>query len=367
MQQQVYLDYNATCPIRDEVITFMTEIMKEGGNPSSVHASGRKARNRVENARRQVAALAGAKPQEVIFTSGGTEANNMVLNGFPDREAIISAGEHDSLRSVEGAKTIPLDKAGLVDLEALKHILGDLQRPALVSVMLANNETGVLQNISEIAELVHEYGVLLHTDAIQALGKITFNFKDLGADLMSLSSHKIGGPQGMGALVVRDGVVIKTLQKGGGQEQGRRGGTENVAGIAGFGLAAEQAEAELSEYARLSKIRDKMEADIEAITETEVFGKGASRLPNTSCIRMPGVPSELQVMTFDLNGFAVSAGSACSSGKVKASHVLTAMGYDDITASQSLRVSMGRHTTQEDADRFVLAWKNLYERKGAGR
>ncbi len=343
----------------------MTEIMKEGGNPSSVHASGRKARNRVENARRQVAKLAGSKPQEVIFTSGGTEANNMVLNGFPDRMLIISAGEHDSLRVVDHAEIVPLNTNGQIDQVALRSVLEACEKPVIVSVMFANNETGVLQEISAIADLVHEFGGLLHTDAIQALGKIEVNFKELGADMMSLSSHKVGGPQGMGALIVKDGVVIKTLQKGGGQEQGRRGGTENVAGIAGFGLATELAGEELDNYAKLADLRNQMEQQITEVSNIEIFGHQAGRLPNTSCLRMPGVPSELQVMTFDLNGFAVSAGSACSSGKVKASHVLTAMGYDDTKASQSLRVSMGRNTTKEDVDRFVLAWKNLYERKGA--
>lgn len=364
MQKQIYLDYNATSPIRADVIQKMVEVMEQGGNPSSVHASGRRARNIVEDARRQVAALAGSKPQEIIFTSGGTEANNMVLHGFADRRLIISAGEHDSMRAAEGATDVKLLPSGLVDLAHLKELLERDARPALVSIMLANNETGVIQPIVDIAEIVHGAGGVLHTDAIQAFGKISFNFKELGVDLMTLSSHKIGGPQGVGALILREGLVMKPLQKGGGQELGRRGGTENVAGIAGFGLAAEQARAELDQYLRLATLRDQMEGEILQNSDGVIFGQDATRLPNTACIQMPGVPSELQVMNFDLAGIAVSAGSACSSGKVKASHVLTAMGHDEETASQSLRVSMGRETTEKDVDTFVQAWKKLYERKG---
>jgi len=367
MQKQIYLDYNATSPIRADVIQKMVTVMEEGGNPSSVHASGRRARNIVEDARRQVAALAGSKPQEIIFTSGGTEANNMVLHGFADRRLIISAGEHDSMRTREGAEEVSLTSSGIVDLAHLKALLDASESPALVSIMLANNETGVVQPIAEIAEIVHGAGGLLHTDAIQAFGKIPLNFKELGADLMTLSSHKIGGPQGVGALLLREGLAMKPLQKGGGQELGRRGGTENVAGIAGFGLAAEQAAAELDSYQRLTELRDQMEAEIQKAGASLIFGRETARLPNTACLQMPGVPSELQVMNFDLAGIAVSAGSACSSGKVKASHVLTAMGFDEQTASESLRVSMGRGTTEKDIDTFVQAWKKLYERKGAPR
>ena len=362
MQKQIYLDYNATSPIRADVIQKMVAVMEEGGNPSSVHASGRRARNIVEDARRQVAALAGSKPQEIIFTSGGTEANNMVLHGFTDRRLMISAGEHDSMRTQEGAIEISLLPNGLVNLDHLKEVLTASEKPALVSIMMANNETGVIQPIAEIAEIVHEAGGLLHTDAIQAFGKISFSFKELGVDLMTLSSHKIGGPQGVGALILREGLVMKPLQKGGGQELGRRGGTENVAGIAGFGLAAEQAKDELETYQHLADLRHKMEIEIQSQSDAKIFGGDVTRLPNTACIQMPGVPSELQVMNFDLAGIAVSAGSACSSGKVKASHVLTAMGFDEEVASQSLRVSMGRGTTEKDVDTFVQAWKKLYER-----
>lgn len=367
MNTGIYLDYNATAPVRFEVISFVTEIMGEGGNPSSVHASGRKARARVETARRQLAALIGCKSQEIIFTSGGTEANNMVFRGFSDRALVISAGEHDSVRAPAMAiseNTIPLGVDGLVDLEALSNLLSDLGKPALVSVMLANNETGVIQPIREIADLVHENEGLLHTDAIQAVGKIAVDFRDLGVDMMTVSSHKLGGPQGQGALILREGLPIAPAQRGGGQELGRRGGTENVAGIAGFGLAAEMAAADLDKMSDLSHLRDDLEKEItQFCPQCVVYGKDTARLPTTSCLSMPGVNSELQVMNFDLAGIAISAGSACSSGKVKSSHVLIAMGADETAAGEAIRVSLGRMTTAIEIDKFVEVWQKLYQKK----
>ncbi len=239
MAKTVYLDFNATAPIRPEVVTAMVTMMERGGNPSSVHQAGRTARNRVEEARASLAHLVGCKAQEIIFTSGGTEANNFALSSFRDRPLFISAGEHDSVLAAAGqAFRLPIKSDGLLDLAALETQLGKAGEGALVSVMYANNETGVIQPIAEIATCVHDKGGLLHCDAIQAAGKIPLNFSELGVDMMSVSAHKFGGPQGIGALVVRDGLAVPPLLKGGGQELGRRAGTENVAGIVGMGVDA---------------------------------------------------------------------------------------------------------------------------------
>ncbi|MFT6557747.1 cysteine desulfurase family protein [Sneathiella sp.] len=367
MKKTVYLDYNATAPIRSDVITCVSSVMAEWGNPSSVHAAGRKARGRVETARRQVAHLVGCKPQEVIFTSGGTEANNLALKGFPAHQWMVSRAEHDSVLAMVAdydVLLVDLEPSGKLDLQDLKEKLTAANGPVLVSVMYANNETGILQPLPEIVELVHEFGGIVHTDAIQAAGKIPIDFKAVGADMMSLSAHKIGGPQGQGALIVREGLAIKSVQKGGGQELGRRGGTENVAGIAGFGVATDLALQELSGLSEIRKLRDEMEKSIcDAVPDVRIYGADQSRLPNTSCLSMPGVSAQLQVMNFDLEGFAVSAGSACSSGKVKASHVLRAMGATEAEADQAIRISLGRLTKRAEIDTFIETWKKIYRSK----
>lgn len=369
MKTSIYLDYNATAPIRPEVIDRVAEVMKEGGNPSSVHGAGRKAKARLETARRQIADLVSCKPQEVIFTSGGTESNNLALLAFANKPQIISAAEHDSVLAVQGdgsVKRVEVLENGQVDLDQLAALIDECEEPPLVSIMLANNETGVLQPVREITALVHEKGGIVHTDAIQCIGKIPVSFRDLDVDMMSLSAHKIGGPQGQGALIVREGLAIQSIQKGGGQELGRRGGTENVAGISGFGLAAALAGGfdQLTAAEKLSELRNYMEQEIAAVSESvKIYGKKSARLPNTSCISMPDVGSELQVMNFDLAGIAISAGSACSSGKVKASHVLTAMGASEKDAAEAIRVSLGRLTTASDIDKFIEVWKKLYTAK----
>jgi len=367
MNNSIYLDYNATAPIRPEVIELMGLVMTEGGNPSSVHAAGRRALSRMEKARSQIGALINSKPQEVIFTSGGTEANNLALKAFADRPLLVSQAEHDSVLATALTQDVvyfPIEEDGTVDLEVFSRKLGECTTPPLVSLMLANNETGVIQSIKSIADLVHEVGGLVHTDAIQALGKIPVDFRSLGVDMMSLSAHKIGGPQGMGALILREGLAMQSIQKGGGQEKGRRGGTENVAGIAGFGLGASLAGANLDVYNEIEVLRDEMEDAILALSPGSiVYGKGVRRLPNTSCISMPGVGSELQVMNFDLANIAISAGSACSSGKVKASHVLTAMGAPEAQASEAIRISLGWMTTKAHLDKFIQTWGQLYKRK----
>lgn len=366
-----YLDFNATTPARPEVIARVTEIMGEGGNPSSVHEKGRKARAHVEDARRQVAALVGARPRDVIFTGGGTEANILAIKGAIEEQGIecliLSATEHPSVRDL--AKELPIDvrvvgvdSEGRVEPAALEALL-DTDRKSLVSFMMANNETGVLAPTETLVALAHEKGALVHCDAIQAAGKIDIDVAALGIDLLTLSAHKLGGPQGVGALILRPRLDIKAQSFGGGQEMGRRSGTENVAGIAGFGVAAELARKDEDLRSRLQGWRDAMEADMKAaVPETLVLGAGAPRLPNTSLIALPGVAAETQVIQMDLAGFAVSSGSACSSGKVTRSHVISAMGYGDDIAGSAIRISTGWSTTQEDIKAFTEAWAQMARR-----
>jgi cysteine desulfurase len=319
VSRQTYLDHNATTPVRPEVVAAVAEALALGGNPSSVHARGRAARRAVEAARREVASLVGAGEAEIVFVSGGSEANQLALKGTGRERIIVSAIEHDSvLRANPGAELIPVTGDGLVDCAALAAMLADDTRPALVSVMYANNETGVLQPFAEIAALAHANGALLHCDAIQGAGKLPLDRARLGADLISLSAHKLGGPPGVGALVVAPGIALRPVQTGGGQERGRRAGTENVAGIAGFGRACTLAAAEIADYAGLAELRDVAERRLRALApEARIFGAAAPRLPNTLCITMPGVSAETQIMALDLAGVMVSAGAACSSGKIR--------------------------------------------------
>lgn len=370
METIIYLDYNATAPTRPEVIEAVTTVMATVANASSVHAAGREARKKVEAARAEVAALVGADPDNVIFTSGGTEADNLALKGFGKRRLIVSSIEHGAILApallYDAASVIvPVDGNGHVDQAALRNALADTDGPAIVSIMLANNETGVIQPMTEIAAIVHEYDALLHCDAVQAAGKIPVDIKALGVDMLSLASHKIGGPQGVGALVLREDRHIDAQIIGGGQERGRRSGTENVAGIVGFGVAARIAHSRLDDFAELAGLRDDMERHIKQIAPgVRVFGADVDRLPNTSCLTMPGVKSETQVMSFDLAGIAISAGSACSSGKVAASHVLEAMGVDEDEGMTAVRVSMGWRTKRQDIDSFIEAWREIHQRCG---
>jgi len=358
----LYLDHNATSPLRPGVFEAMTEALRAGGNPSSVHRAGRDARARVELARGLVARLVGALPSEVIFTSGGTEANNLALTGTGRRRVLVSAVEHDSvLKPVAHSEIIPVDREGVVDLAALERLLAAAPEPALVSVMFANNETGVLQPIAEVVRIARAAGALVHCDAVQGAGKAAVDLHGLGVDYLSLSAHKLGGPTGVGALVVRSDAPLVTDRRGGGQESYRRAGTENVAGIAGFGAAAEQAALRLE----ATELRDRLEAALLAIAPTAVvFGAGAARLGNTTCISMPGVSAETQVMALDLDGICVSSGSACSSGKVGKSTVLEAMGVAPSEAATALRISLGWDTTAGDIERLIDAWQRLYTRVG---
>lgn len=360
----IYLDYNATAPVRPGVAEAVAAALAEGGNPSSVHAAGRAARRRVEDAREAVARLAGADPAGVVFTSGGTEANALALRGTGRPRALVSAVEHDSVLAARtDATAIPVDGEGCLDLEALRRLLGADGSDAVVSVMLANNETGVIQPVAEAAAIAHEAGALVHVDAVQAAGRLPLDRAAAGADMLTLSAHKLGGPMGTGALVLGPGLEIAALVAGGGQERRRRAGTENVPGIAGFGVAAALAEADLAEDGRIAGLRDRLEGLLVAYApDATIFGRSVARIANTTCIAMPGVASETQVMALDLAGFAVSAGAACSSGKVGASHVLAAMGVAAPLAGAAIRISLGRATTGEEIERFAEAWRSLYDR-----
>jgi cysteine desulfurase len=363
-----YLDHNATSPVRPEAAAAVAAAMAEPGNASSVHAAGRRARGLLEAARRRLALRLGVAPSGVIFTSGGTEANHLALLGQGGRSRLVSAVEHPSvLDAVPDAPRVPADADGRLDLAALADLL-DRHRPRLVSVMLANNETGVVQPVAEAAALARARGALLHCDAVQGLGKLPFTLRDLGADLVTVSAHKLGGPQGVGALVVRDdGPDLAPLQRGGGQEQRRRAGTENLPGVAGFAAALDLA----TDWERVSTLRDRLESEIRRLCpDAIVAGASVPRLPNTSCVLTPGLPAETQLMALDLAGVAVSSGAACSSGKVGPSHVLAAMGFAPDDARCAIRVSLGWGVGEAEVGRFLDAWSNLVRRartaRGAG-
>ena len=361
MEHAIYLDHNATTPILPAVAEAVVEALATTGNPSSVHEFGRAARGLVEDARERVAALAGADPSGVIFTSGGTEANNLALGGDRRQRILVSAVEHPSvLRAATAFELIPVDADGRVNLGALETMLGASALPAVVSVMLANNETGVIQPVPEVAALARRFGALVHCDAVQAAAWAPVSMDALGVHMLSLSAHKLGGPRGVGALVVAGDAAVRALALGGGQERGRRAGTENVPGIAGFGVAAGLARENIGRAAAVRRLRDELERRVRALApEAVVFGAAVERLPNTVCLATPGIGSETQVIALDLAGVAVSAGAACSSGKVQASHVLAAMEVADDLASSAIRVSLGGATTAAEIERFVDAWSAL--------
>jgi cysteine desulfurase len=362
---RVYLDYNATVPMRPPVAEALALALGQVGNPSSVHAFGREARRLVEEARDKVAALVGAAPGSVIFTSGGTEANNLALQGC-GRRVVASAIEHVSvLEAVPDAMLVAATADGVFDLDALERALVADERPAVVSVMLANNETGVIQPVAEAGRLARAHGAIVHCDAVQACGRIDVDVGELGVDLLTISAHKLGGPQGAGALILRDGVALAWRVRGGGQERGRRAGTENVAAIVGFGVAADLArDVAAGERARIAHLRDELERRARAVLpDVRIPGQDAPRLPNTTCLVTPGLDAATQVMALDLAGVAVSAGAACSSGRVKSSHVLKAMGLEE-DAAHAIRISLGWGSVMDDVDRFIEAWRGLLDRRG---
>lgn len=376
---RTYLDHNATSPLRPEAREAMMAALDVAGNASSVHAEGRRARALVEAAREQVAATAGAKPREIVFTSGGTEANNAVFKGAWD-QLLVSSVEHDSV--LASAKhtdaplvVMPVRRDGVLDVAFvaafLKRETSGFKR-ALLSVQVANNETGVVQPMAKLMALAREHGVAVHIDAVQAAGKVPLDFSQLGVDFMTLSAHKIGGPKGVGALVIRDGITLAPLLRGGGQELRQRAGTENVAGIAGFGKAAEMALAALPDMNSTRQLRDRLEREAMRIAPGAiVVAQAADRLPNTTCLALPGANAETLVIALDLAGIAVSAGAACSSGKVGRSPVLTAMGLTggahgepDLSGS-AIRISLGWNTKAGDIDAFLAAWAQIAPRQGA--
>ena len=372
MTDRIYLDWNATAPLRPQARAAVLAALDSSGNPSSVHAEGRAARRLIEEAREKVAALVAAEPRNVVFTSGGTEANMLALTpaSGPDGKApdrlLISALEHPSVLAggrfaAAAVQRVPATGDGRIDLAALADALAALEgRRALVSLMLANNETGVVQPVSEAARLTHEAGGVLHVDAVQAAGRIPCDINAIGADLLTLSGHKIGAPKGVGAIVRRDAAVPfpAPLIRGGGQERGARAGTENVAGIAAFGAAAAAALVDLgADAGDMRTLRDRLEAGLRSASpDIVVFGAGAERLPNTTLFALNGMKAETAVIAFDLEGVAVSSGAACSSGKVQPSHVLAAMGVPPELARAAVRVSLGPTTTQSEIDRTIQAW-----------
>lgn len=375
-KDRIYLDHNATSPLRPEVTQRLRSLVGVG-NPSSVHQEGRAARALVEMARAQVAAFAGMVPEGVVFTSGGSEANAMALrpgalrcrDGRPVRRLLVGATEHPSVRDGqdfgENHAEIRVDFGGRIELRDLAARLRASDVPTLVSIQVANSETGVVQPIREIAEIVREAGAVLHTDAVQAAGKRVV-LANLPVDAMTLSAHKLGGPMGVGALVVAPERIgpEAALIRGGGQQKGLRAGTENVPAIVGFGLACELAARDLAKEAdRLVALRDAAERGVRrAAADAVIFGAGACRLPNTLAFAVPGLRAETALIALDLAGIAVSSGSACSSGKVGKSHVLAAMGVADGLREGALRVSFGWNSTDRDVERFLEAFASLTQR-----
>lgn len=357
----IYLDYNATAPALPQAISSAQHWLSLPANPSSAHSWGRTAKKELETARKIIAEFISAWPNEIIFTASGTEANLTALRGFSEYSLLVSAVEHSSVLSSAQSDDdkIPVDANGIINLAYLDKKLAEIGKKTLVSVMLANNETGVIQPISEISQICKKHGAILHCDAVQALGKIPVDFSLLGADLMSISAHKCGGIVGAAALIVKNNISIKPLLTGGGQELGRRAGTENIAAISAFSAAVASIN-----YQKMQKLRgwlDNMENALQA-AGAEIIAKTANRLPNTSSIVMPAIDNQTQLINFDLAGFAVSAGSACSSGRLPVSHVLLAMGMENSTASSAIRISGGWNSSEDDIKNFTKAWIELRAR-----
>ena len=370
----IYLDYNASAPLHPDAWAVMEPILKmQGGahNASAVHYYGRAGRKIVEDARRHVAQLVGGDVNQVIFNSGATEGNNTVLRHFADIYAdeviLVSSTEHPSvLEGLEARgriKHVPVDGDGRICLDSLEEMLSGVEKVSLLSCMAVNNETGVSQDVAVLSALAHRHGALFHCDATQAAGRITVDMKASGIDFLTLSSHKIGGPQGVGALVLGLCGQTPKLLFGGGQEKSTRAGTENVAGIAGFGAAAKAALVGLEDYQKLAVLRDRMEVELASISpEIVIHGKDAPRVVNTCFFSLAGANAQSMLMALDLEGIALSNGSACSSGSVKPSVTLKAMGQSAEITSSALRVSIGWATKESDIDAFLSAWKKIYSR-----
>ncbi len=364
----MYFDHNATTFLSQKAIEAMNALGNAPLNPSSVHADGRKARKLLEDARKTILKslnVTNFHKFRVIFTCSGTEANNLALLGIKDHGIIVSKIEHPSIfkiaQSLGNAKFVNVSKEGEIDLEHLKRQLAETPGAKIVSIMMANNETGVIQDISEIAKICRDHGAIFHTDASQAFGKIKVNLEELGVDMMTISAHKSGGPVGAACLIVKEGITISSIIKGGGQEKGSRAGTENVRAIVGFAAIAEEIPMRLEKMQEIKILKDVVESEIlTKVPNAEIFSKNAkNRLPNTICLSMPNVKNETQLMNFDIAQISISAGSACSSGTLKNSHVLEAMGVSESESSCTVRFSLGIENTKEEVASFIKKWLEI--------
>jgi len=371
-RQPIYLDHHATTPLLDDAKQAMAAAFDHVGNPSSIHSAGRAAKALVDQARAQVLGLVSGCAGRLVFTSGGTEANNLAIRGGAAGNhavrLIVGPTEHDAVAAVVKTSDLPVtilpcDQDGIVDLQALEAALAAGEGRALVSIMAVNNEVGTIQPIDKVSALCQAHDALLHVDAIQATGKVELTPLAFAADFLSLAAHKIGGPMGVGALHIRNGIELTQIQHGGGQEQGARGGSENLLGIVGFGAAATQVAASIDDQPRLLALQQGLEAQLVAAGGI-IVGAGAPRVATCTAVVMPGVKAETQLMNFDLEGICVSSGSACSSGKVGTSTTLAAMGLATEQAKCVIRISMGWTTTQDDIDRFVEVWRTINDRLG---
>lgn len=366
----IYLDHNATTYIHPDVAKKMKDLIQEPSNPSSVHAYGRKAKSYLEEARKNIALFVGVadyfKDYQIVFTASGTEANNLMLSNFAGGEIFISNVEHPSIFShhkmSKNVKLIKVDSDGIVDFEDLRKKLGASNaEKKLVSVMMANNETGIIQPIQEVAKIAHQYGAVMHSDCVQSAGKVEINLLELGADFISISAHKFGGPVGAAALIGKISSPLRAQIIGGGQERGMRAGTENILAIAGFGETAIIAKKDFKKRSSgIDELRAKLENGLLAIDpDIEIVGKDLDRLPNTSLIINPKYKAETQLIALDLKGVAISSGSACSSGKVSESHVLEAMGYSKEEMASALRISIGWNTKEQEIEKFLEIYKEI--------
>jgi cysteine desulfurase len=357
----IYLDHNATTSLEKEVILAMNEVMGEPLNPSSVHKAGQSARSIIQAARVKIARFIEADDKyNIVFTSSGTEANNLAIRGFDGQKIFACSIEHNSVLNAckqKGGVVVPATCEGIIDVAALDNLLSMHKGKSLISVMIANNETGIIQPVKEVMEIAKKHSAVVHIDAVQAVGKIQVSMKDMDADMLTISAHKIGGPQGAAALVLKKNILLNPQITGGAQEQNLRAGTENVPAICGFGKAVEIIKID----SVVEKLRDRLENLIESVApEAVIVGKDRLRLPNTSYISMPNVPSQTQLIYFDMHNIQVSSGAACSSGKIGASHVLSAMKVDDRIAQTVIRVSLGKNNTDLDIEAFFTAWETLY-------
>lgn len=356
--QRAYFDHNASAPLRASARAIMIEAMDVVSNPSSIHAEGRAGRKYIETARRQIGETLDVSPNQIIFTSGATEANNTILKGFSGQTILVGSTEHLSvLESGVNVITIPVDDQGLIDVNKLSSLM-ITHRPHVVSIMYVNNETGVIQPIEQIAKIVHDHGALFHCDAVQAYGRIPFTRASIDVDFITISSHKIGGPLGAGAIIFKPQTNVPVLLHGGGQERRQRAGTENFIAIAGFGAASHEAVHSINDFEKLRSKREMIEENLRASGCT-IFGETAPRISNTISFAHPTKDSQTLLMALDMNGIALSSGSACSSGTIKPSHVLKAMNISPTLINNALRLSMGWNTTQEDIDFFLQIWDKV--------